>query len=198
MGDTSTSAPADIEVDLINDDVVVASWKGSGVWNATRLRGMGNTLVFSDPSGKEEDDPLKFDEALVIASLREQVLAQTDSPFAFLFDDEKSTGIFKEQALKGQALLTLEDVLLHLHPANTSTRTQLFRDAQGNVIHVTTGEGTGSITSAVVWPDDIWLAPIYVIPIVILLGFLIASIRVLRVRRLLVPFEQVRNAVPSV
>ena len=193
VGLTSTSAPADIEVDLINDDVVVASWKGSGVWNATRMGGMGNTLVFKQWNGNEEDDPLTFDEALVMASLREQVLAQTDSPFAYLFDEEKSTA-----GLRAQAIAAIELVLLHLHPMSTSTGTQQWWDAQGNVVLVTEGKGTGSITSAVVWPNDIWFAPIYVIPIAIFLGCLIASIRVLRIRRVLVPFESTTNAVPSV
>ena len=184
VGDTTISAPADIEVDLLNDDVVVASWKGTGQWNAYRSKNPNYSRLQASRPDKAR---LEFDEALVVASLREQVLAQTDSPFAYLFDDEELTTIFTEE------------VVLHASPiGGLAGRYQKWWDAQDQVVLVIEGEGSGSITRAVVWPNDIWWAPIYVIPIVILLGCLVETIRVLRVRRSLVPFEPEPAAVSDV
>ena len=152
-----TTPSGDIRVELTRHGETLASWSGTGQLTTPPQEGM------------------MFDAAPVVANLRTQVPADSDSPFAPLLHDPGDDAMLQ---------LAIEELAAPRGAVATS-----WKDSSGVRVFDGTVSLRSNSSSSMVYPSGVWYAPVYVVPVAILAGFLLIAMRIFQQGRSLVPFS---------
>ena len=152
------------KANAIGDVEVVLSSSGLdiAVWK-------GTGLLFGSPVRG-----VRIDGGVVIASLQSQVPPNHDSPFARILNSPVDSGIL------GKAIVS--------YAAPTKAVSGSVLDSVGRTLFDGRVSASQSGRSQLVLPDPIWYLPMFVVPLVCLLAFLLLGLRILIRRRALEPF----------
>lgn len=152
-----TTPSGDIRVELTRRGETLASWSGTGQLTTQPQEGM------------------VFDAAPVVANLRAQVPADSDSPFAPLLHDPGDDAMLQ---------LAIEELAAPRGTVATS-----WKDSSGVRVFDETVSLTSNSRSSMMFPSGVWYAPVYVVPFAILAGFLLVGGRLFVKRQSLIPFS---------
>ena len=118
---------------------------------------------------------VRIDGGLVIDSLQSQIHPDHESPFATILNDPL------DSELLGKVIVS--------YAAPTKGVSEYVIDFSGKKMFEGGVANSSEGRSGLVLPDPIWFLPMYVVPLVFLLAFLLLGLRILFRRRTLEPFE---------